>query len=142
MTPRESAPRRRRAGAVLLLAILAGLILWLQNCGKEFGIDLSGLGLLAPEDGAPKGQPGQKDPERSAPDTREEGGLAAGPCALRLDGQGLSLDGRPIDLAGAVNACKRAGAARLLVVGDAIQGELERVEKALAEAGVPVHRPQ
>ena len=57
-------------------------------------------------------------------------------CQLRVDGEGVALDGRPASVAEAVTACTAAGAADVLVTGDAVQGTWDELRAALDGAGV------
>jgi hypothetical protein len=59
-------------------------------------------------------------------------------CALRLDAAGLSLDGQPATQDAAVEACRRAGKAEVVVTGDARFGAWEALRAALDAAGVEV----
>ncbi len=63
---------------------------------------------------------------------------AAGTCSLRLDKNGLTADGQPVDVAAAVARCKEAGAARLAMASDAPASVYLELNQALARAGVPV----
>ncbi len=65
-------------------------------------------------------------------------GGAAGPCKLRLSGDGLLVHGRPASVAGAVAACKASGRAEMLATGDAIYGKEKELLEALRAAGVAV----
>ncbi|MCB9507856.1 MAG: hypothetical protein H6697_09355 [Myxococcales bacterium] len=61
-----------------------------------------------------------------------------GACQLRLDTSGLSSEGAPIDVAGAVARCKAAGKADLVYANDAPASVFLDLNKALADAGVSV----
>ena len=142
MRDRERPVRRRRpVGLLLFLALLGALLLYFR-CGDGLGL---GLGLWPGEEGA-------SDPDRSAAEVRDEVVPATGElrpavggevpparrCQLRLDGGGLTVDGESTDATGAVARCRTAGAADLVVTGDAVYGQLESLRAALEGAGVPV----
>ena len=57
-------------------------------------------------------------------------------CQLRVTGQGITVDGKPVEIAEAVAACKAAGGAEVVVTGDARQGDWDALRRALDEAGV------
>ena len=118
--------RRRKLlflGVIGTVVVLAFLYL---RCGAGWGIGGSGKGK-----GNGKGQ--------GVGDVKNAGTPDAGPrrCLLRLDGAGLSLDGKPTTQEAAIAACRDAGRAELLVVGDALTGAVEALEKALDDAKVP-----
>ncbi len=79
----------------------------------------AGLGLhyLLRDDDAPKGDAGPSAPTATAPTASSA--TAATPCALRLDAQGLTADGAPIDIPAAVAKCQAAGRADLVLADDA-----------------------
>lgn len=116
MTREPKKKRKLPLFLVLILGIL-GFLLWLISgglLGSDFGL---GLG--------------------SGDDTAEES-ADAGPCKLRLDKAGLTLDGEAVPIEAAVAECKKSGEALLVVTGDANYGELERTRAALEAAGVSV----
>ena len=124
-----SAPKRRlRKGRVIAGAGLIGLIaaaLMFLRCGQDFG--LGGGDGEAPEtpvvaDAAPP--PADAAPAR---------------CLLRLDADGLTLEGAPLTVEGAVEACRAAGAAELVVTGDASFGLRERLRQALRAAALELY---
>jgi hypothetical protein len=65
----------------------------------------------------------------------------AGParCTVRVTAEGISVDGKLGDQAAAVAACKTAGAADVVVTGDARQGVWDDLRAALDGAGVAIH---
>lgn len=63
------------------------------------------------------------------------------PCELRLDAAGLTVDGTAMEIAGAIEACKPAGKARLLVTGDSKYGAMVSIREALEAAGITVLGP-
>lgn len=125
----------------LLLAIVAAVLVFLGTllgeCGLGFGL---GPGLRAGLDGAQTGA----EPTPSAPPVPSASATvaptasAAPPtsCVLRLDSEGLKLDGKPSEIPAAVEACKRSGKAELITTGDAKFGDHESLRKALHEANV------
>jgi hypothetical protein len=62
----------------------------------------------------------------------------AGACSLKLDASGLTADGDRVDVAGAVERCKRAGRAELVFAKDCPAAVYVELNQALARAGVPV----
>ena len=100
----------------LLVALVAAAASYL-HCGH-------GLGLGG------GGGPGDDGP---AP--RES--VVARRCLLRISAKGITVDGKPMERAAAVDACKQAGSAELIQVGDAPEGKLEELRRALAAARVP-----
>lgn len=63
------------------------------------------------------------------------------PCELRLDAEGLTVAGTPTEIAGAIEACKPAGKARLAVTGDSKYGAMVSIREALEAAGITVIGP-
>lgn len=61
-----------------------------------------------------------------------------GACVLRLDASGLTADGKPIDIAGAVARCKVTGQVELTVASDDLAHAYIALIRALAGAGVAV----
>jgi hypothetical protein len=119
----EPAPRKKtRKGKMIALGGLtvAGLLALLFRCG-DFGFGSGGFGWDGRDSG--KSEKSQKS-ER------------AKPCELRLDAGGLRRDGKPIALSEAVDACRAAGRAHLIVTGDAKFGELEHAREAFKKANV------
>jgi hypothetical protein len=57
-------------------------------------------------------------------------------CHVRLDGKGLSLEGRPVSKDEAIAACRAADAAEVLVTGDSIAGAVDDLLISLRRAGV------
>jgi hypothetical protein len=62
----------------------------------------------------------------------------AGACSLKLDASGLTADGQRVDVAGAVERCKRAGRADLVFASNGPAAVYVELSQALARAGVPV----
>jgi len=62
----------------------------------------------------------------------------AGACSLKLDARGLTADGQRVDVAGAVERCKRAGRAALVFAKDGPAAVYVELIQALSRAGVPV----
>jgi hypothetical protein len=73
---------------------------------------------------------------RGAGAGRADGGHGGGgggrPCRLRLSAQGLTIDGEPATIDEAAARCDDA---ELVVTGDALQGNLDRLRAALAARG-------
>lgn len=126
----SEAPRRRlRKGRLVvaggLLALLIAALLFLR-CGDQLG--LGGGDGEAPEVDTPGAD--------AAPPAAD---AAPARCRLRLDGDGLTLAGRAVTVEEAVRGCQAAGAADLVVTGDASFGLRERIRSALREAGIPLY---
>jgi len=102
------------AGALLLLLLLRGKG-WGGGAGSSDG---RGGGLApAPSPGGTAGLP---------------------PCQIRIDGDGLQLDGAPASLATVTERCRAAGAADVRATGAAITGVVAEVIQTLQAAGVRV----
>jgi hypothetical protein len=128
MSPKREKKRGRPVLLVSLCGVLAA-ILYLR-CDDGLGL-LERVGLVDPE------EPPSATIDAAPPavdDARIER------CRLRLDGAGLTLGGEPVELDDAVEACRAAGAADLVVTGDATFGTFEEVRAALEEAGVEVYQ--
>ena len=59
-------------------------------------------------------------------------------CTLRMDASGLTAGGESVDVATAVERCKKAGAATLVLAADAPAAVYVELNQALARANVPV----
>lgn len=121
--------------AVLVAAALVFLGSLLGECGLGTGL---GPGLKAIGDGA---TPASTTAATAAPAptvSAAPSASAAPPasCQLRLDKEGLKVDGELAAVAAAVEACKKVGKAELLATGDASYGEHEKLRAALHEAGI------
>ncbi len=107
------------------VAIVGGgaFLLWLLMRGDGFGLgggygsDRSGSG-----DGAAPSAP-------SSPPA---------PCRVRIDAEGIELDGAPTDLDTMTDRCRAAGSAEVRATGAAIAGVIAEVVHALRAAGVTV----
>lgn len=68
------------------------------------------------------------------------GGSGARPaqCRVRIDADGLMVDGTPADLPTTVGRCQAAGAADVRATGAAIVRTIDEVVRALQRAGVVV----
>jgi len=60
------------------------------------------------------------------------------PCRVRIDADGIQLDGAPSDLETVTERCRAAGAAEIRATGAAITGVIAEVVQALQAAGVKV----
>ncbi len=100
--------------AAALIAAAAGYL----HCGHGFG--LGGGGPGADDGTAPHSQP-----------------VVAHRCTLRISARGITVDGVPMQRAAAIDACKQAGGAELVEVGDAPEGKLEELRRELSAAHVP-----
>lgn len=122
--------QRSTGGRLLIWAFVLGLLvaaLMYLRCGD-------GLGF------GPGGEDGDDDSRQkeTATDVRPAVGEPARRCQLRLDANGVTLDGKPAEVDAAVAACKAAGGAELTTTGDAVYGTQEELRAALDKAGVPV----
>ncbi|HEY0193407.1 MAG TPA: hypothetical protein VGC42_19960 [Kofleriaceae bacterium] len=111
--------RRRMKRKLTLWALLAGLVAAAAGylrCGP-------GLGLGG-------GRPGDGPAAHDEP-------VVAHRCVLRIDAKGITVGGKPMQRADAVEACKRAGGAELVQVGDAPEGKLADLRRELTAAHVP-----
>jgi hypothetical protein len=125
MTDRKH--RKLRKGRLALTGGLAALLvaaLLFLRCGTE-------LGFGDGEDEAP--------PSPIADAAPPVADAAPARCQLRLDGDGLTLAGAVVSVQDAVEACRAAGAAELVVTGDASFGLRERLRSALREAAVELY---
>jgi hypothetical protein len=60
-------------------------------------------------------------------------------CQVRLSATGATVDDRDVDVDAVVKACKDAGAADVVVTGDAAQGAWDALRDALSKAGVEIY---
>lgn len=134
---------QRGSGRKLLLALVAAALVFLGTLLGECGLGLGlGPGLRSGLEGMQRGaEPAPSAPpvpSASVAPTATPTASAAAPaaCALRLDREGLKLDGELSEIPAAVDACKKAGKAELTTTGDATFGDHERLQKALHDAGV------
>ena len=132
------AEKKRGGGRMLLLAVVAGALVFLGTLLGECGLGTGlGPGLKGLTPGA--GTAASATPTASVTATATPTATAsAAPssCRLRLDRDGLTLDGKPTGIADVIESCKRAGKAELVTTGDAVYGDHEKLRKALHEAGV------
>lgn len=106
----------------------------------------SGLALwyLTRDDAPPKAGPSPTTPTPPTTPTAPSSTMAPAtaptpaPCQLRLMAAGLTADGQPIDVPGAVARCKAAGRAEVVITGDAPGAVYAQLAAALAEVGVAV----
>lgn len=63
---------------------------------------------------------------------------ATSPCQIRIDADGIELDGVPTDLAAMTSRCQAAGTAEVRATGAAITGVIAEVVQTLRAAGVQV----
>jgi hypothetical protein len=116
-------------GIILLLMVAAGVIVGSSlKCG--------GLGL-GPGWGFGSGTGSAPVASATSTSAREAG--THGTCHVRLDSQGLALEGGASTLEAIVSACKEAGSAELVVTGDARSGSYDELRAALDQARVPYH---
>lgn len=134
---------KRGSGRKLLLALVAAALVFLGTLLGECGLGLGlgpGLrtGLEGVRPGAEPAPSAPPAPSASVTPTAAPTASAVAPasCVLRLDREGLKLEGQPIEIPAAVEACKKAGKAELITTGDATYGDHERLRKALHDADV------
>lgn len=115
-------PRRSRLAPLAVIGALIALALLLFRCGPRLG--------LGGDDG--------DDPDPGAARTVAAPIADAAParCQVRLAAAGLSVDGRTVEPAAAIEACRAAGAADVIVTGDARQGDWDALRAGLEGAGV------
>jgi hypothetical protein len=109
--------RRRMVGWSALLAAVAAGTMYLR-CGQGLGLGGAGEG---PGPGPGSSRP-LTEPRR---------------CAIRLAGGGITVDGKPLLRDQAVEVCKAAGGANIVVTGNARHGDREDLTSALRAARVP-----
>lgn len=131
-TDRErAAGRKRLIFWLILLALVIAAILFLRCRGS---LGLGGSGDETSRDQKPTGQPA------TLADTPGPADAALPRCQLRLDANGLTIAGKPGEIADAIAACKAPRAADLIVTGDANFGAAQDLEAALKTAGIEVYR--
>lgn len=121
-------PKPRRLRKLLVLAAIAGalvLAVLYATCGHGFGVGGGGGVGLSPGSGSGTGTGAAARTDAAPPR-----------CALRVDAAGVHVDGKLVDEAAAIAACKPAGAADVLVTGDAVQGTWDHLRAALDAAGI------
>lgn len=132
-TPSKRRKRRKRPirrtliGVVLAAAVAVGMLL--RGC---FGLG-SGDGS-----GDDRGdQPAETTEIQALAEVTPD---AAPPplthCKLRLSSKGLTLNGDPIDIPGALNACRDAEEVRLRVTGGARSGTYDEIRSAFERAKI------
>ncbi len=127
---RDRKPRRLRK--LIVLAAIAALIVlaaMYATCGHGFGLGGGGGTGLSPGSGSGSAS-APPSAAKKAPVPR---------CQVRVDATGIHVDGKDVDQAGAIAACKPAGAADVLVTGDAVQGTWDALRTALDQAGVATY---
>ena len=112
---------------ILVLGLLVAALMYLR-CGEGFGFGPGGGDEGDEEETAPAAD---KDAVRPAVGSAVR-------CQLRLDANGLTVDGQAAEVDAAVATCKKAGGAELVATGDAVFGTLEELKTALDREGVQV----
>ncbi len=138
MRTRSAAERLQRRSRIRRLLLWAAAItaiviaVMLIRCGGGFGFGTGGgLGL-----GAGKGR-GLGSNVGTGSGTRRA--RAPQPCAVRVDAAGITVDGRSATVPDVVTACRAAGGAEVVVVGDARLGTWEALRVALDTAAIATH---
>ncbi len=109
------------------LVAVVGLILGWWRCGWGRG-EGEGEGTGKHETPAP-------DAATAAAAEATASDVPAVPCALHLDMSGLTVDGQPTDVPGAVAACNGRDA-RIHVVGDVPFGRFDEIKRAFEAAKI------
>jgi hypothetical protein len=103
------------------------------------GVGLAALFYLLLRRGSGTGGSGSA---RAAPGSDGESAAPPRPCRVRIDQDGLQVDGTPSDLPTTVARCRAAGTADVTATGAAIVGTIAQIVRALREAGVTVRAAQ
>lgn len=96
----------------------------------------AGLGLWALLRDEPAADPAGAPPPAAPTPTVPAAPTAPPPCALRLDAQGLTADGTPIDIPTAVTRCHASGRADLVLADDAPSAAYADLAAAFGAAGI------
>ena len=145
MSDRRTKEKPRRVRTLFWLALLAAIVLAViyARCGHGFGLGGGGGTGLSPGSGTGSGTASGSGTAAAAARDAAVAAADAAParCALRVDATGITLAGAtatPVTKEAAVAACKPAGAADVLVTGDAVEGTWVELRAALTAAGVSV----
>jgi hypothetical protein len=117
----KPAPRRSSRRLLVATVVAAAIVLAVLYLRCRGGLGLGG--------GAVEGIDRR-------PEVRPAVDAAVARCQLRLARDGLTVDGRPASADEALTACRAAGAADVVVTGDARQGDWEALRAALEAGGV------
>jgi hypothetical protein len=135
MSARSAGERLQRRGRIFRIlfwaAAIAAIVLAILfvRCGGGWGLGLGG--------GKGRGVATGKGDGEGTGKARPAADRAPLRCQVRVDGTGLSLDGKPSSIPAAVTACKATAGADVLVAGDARQGTWDELRAALDAAGIP-----
>lgn len=123
MSPKQPPRRQARWGRILIALFIAAaaLVLLFLKCGSGWGFGKGG----DDGEGKAKAKPALSMLDAGVPR-----------CQLRIDAAGIAANGKSVEVDGAVDACRKAGAADVVVTGDARQGLWDQLEGALEGAGV------
>jgi hypothetical protein len=124
--------RRGRIGRLLFWAFAIAAIVavfLIAKCGGGFGFGKGGMGS------------GQGSASKAGSGAGAGAGTATGAakarCLVRVDGNGLTVDGTLTTVEAVIAACKKATAgADVIVAGDARQATWEELRAALDGAGI------
>jgi hypothetical protein len=125
--------QRSTGGRLVIWAFVLGLLvaaLMYLRCGEGFGFGPGGG-----DDGDDKSDKDEATRDEVRPAV---GGEPARRCQLRVDAEGVTIDGKKAEVDAAVAACKTAGGAELTATGDAKYGTVEELKAALERESVPV----
>ena len=119
--------RRTRRRLLLLLSLAAAIALAITylTCGRGWGLGGKGKG-----DGAGPGPGSGGTPLVDAGPSR---------CAIRVTGDGLTVNGTPTTATAAVATCKATTGADVVVTGDARQGDWDELRAAFQAVGVKIY---
>ena len=121
--------RRQRRRKVLVfgggIAAIVAALLYLR-CGGGWGLGGEGAG------------------SGSGPGSGSGSAIAAKRCEVRVAKGGITVENQPAKVDGVVTACKKVGAADVVVIGDAREGDWEDLRKALeaAKIDISLRRPR
>jgi hypothetical protein len=126
MSARSQRPPRRIFRFVLFAGLVAAIVLAVLYARCNGGFGLGG--------GSESGSGKTTKPRTAVPPTAIDAGVPR--CQIRVDGAGITVDGKPATLASAVTTCERARAADVVVTGDARQGTWDELRAAFERASI------
>lgn len=122
--------RRQRRRKVLVLGggiVAIVLAVLYARCGGGWGLG----------DGAGSGS-------GAGPGSGSAAAVMAKRCEVRVAKTGITVENQPAKVADVVTACKKTGAADVVVTGDAREGDWDELRKALeaAKVDISLRRPR